>query len=86
MNVLAHLARAGLAELSKRVSQLSEQIRLGRKMAERQITCGLLLLHLFTHRHPVVAMHRIALQNLRLDPFAAEDVLKAFHDRRGART
>ena len=84
VQILADLAFAVGAVILEQALEFGEQIRIRTEMAEVQIAVGLGLLHRRAHRLAVVAMEGIAFDDLRLELFTPEDVLKAFHHRRGA--
>ena len=84
VDVLAHLAAAGLAIGLEHVLQLAQQIGVRAEMAEMAVARGFLLFHLLAHFHAVELMEGISLDDLRGELFAAEDVLEAAHHRGGA--
>ncbi len=84
VDVLAHLAAAGLAVGLEHGFQFAQQIGVGAEVAEVTVARGFLLFHLLAHFHAVELMEGISLDDLRGELFAAEDVLEAAHHRGGA--
>ena len=81
VKVLAQLAAAGLAVRPEQRFQLHEQVGVGTEMADLAVAALVRLLDELPHLEPVEAVERVALDDLRLDLLAAEDVLERRRDR-----
>jgi len=86
MSVATDLAATGRAVLDEGVGQLPEEIRFRPEMADLRTAAAVGGLHELAHLDAVVAVKGIALDYLRPDAFAAEDMREALHDRGGSRT
>src|SRR3984893_6464248 len=85
MNVATHLAATGRAILGEGLGQLAQQIGFRPEMAHLRTAATVGSLHALAHLDAVVAVKGIALDYLRLDAFAPEDVREALHDGGGSR-
>src|SRR5256884_3642455 len=85
VHVAAHLAAACGAVLGEGILQLAQEVPLGPEMADGGTRAALGGLHPLAHLDAAVAVQGIALDDLRLDAFAPEDVREALHHRGGAR-
>src|SRR5712671_1449626 len=85
MSIATDLAATGGAVLGEGIRQLPEEICFRAEMADLRTAAAVGRLHALAHLDAVVAVKGIALDYLRLDAFAPEDVREALHDGGGSR-
>ncbi len=84
MHIVAGFAAPGLAIFAKHPLQLAQLVGFKGKMAERVVARPGALFKLGLHRRAVIAVKGITLDAHRLDPLAAENLVKGVFHRRGA--
>lgn len=84
VDVFAHLATPALTESSEGIGQLRQQIGIRTEMAEVAAGNLVVFFQLGIHLAAFITMHGIALDHLRANAVAPEDMLETVHHRRGA--
>ncbi len=84
MHITTDAAHATFAVVVEQALQFAQQIGLGPEVTEVVVALRFRQFHSRAHLDPVVAMKRVAFDDLRLDTFAAKDVRETHHDGGGA--